>query len=88
MKVQSQLWPSAEGTHVKISHLVTTCYQAVIKMCLHCLFPVVDKSGTTCYQAVNKMCSRCLFPVVDKSGTTCYQAVINMWGTSSANTSC
>ena len=35
-------------THVKISHLVTTCYQAVNKMCSHCLFPVVDKLLSIC----------------------------------------
>ena len=32
-------------THVKISYLVTTCYEAVNRMCSPCLFPVVDKSA-------------------------------------------
>ena len=43
------------STHVKISHLVTTCCQAVNKISSHCLFPVVDKSGTSCYQLVTTL---------------------------------
>jgi hypothetical protein len=33
---------------VKISQLVN-------KMCSHCLFPVVDKSGTSCYHLVTRL---------------------------------
>ena len=35
-------------THVKSSQLVN-------KMCSHCLFPVVDKSGTSCYHLVTRL---------------------------------
>jgi hypothetical protein len=35
-------------THVKIAQLVN-------KMCSHCLFPVVDKSGTSCYHLVTRL---------------------------------
>jgi hypothetical protein len=35
-------------TRVKISQLVN-------KMCSHCLFPVVDKSGTSCHHLVTTL---------------------------------
>ncbi len=36
------------STHLKISQLV-------YKMCSHCLFAVVDKSGTSCYDLVTRL---------------------------------
>jgi hypothetical protein len=36
------------STRVKISQLVN-------RMCSHCLFPVVDKSGTSCYHLVTRL---------------------------------
>jgi hypothetical protein len=38
----------SSATHVKISHLVPSCQQAVNKLCSHCLSQVVNKFGTSC----------------------------------------
>ena len=64
------------STHVKISHLVTTCYHAVNKVCSHCLFPAVDKS------VQNKMLSTCNKVDDDcRLATRLFQQVDIVWTT-------
>ena len=43
--VYSVTSPAYQGLNM----LVNEISQLVNKMCSHCLFPVVDKSGTSCY---------------------------------------